>query len=385
MKIKQVIEDFIVDEIYDLDEISKKETENRKYYYFILKKKNYAQIRAIEKVARVFSVSNRMVHFAGTKDKHGITSQLISIFGINEKSFDENLKYFNESVDDLDLEFIGFYSSRLNLGDNLGNKFSIVVRDLNDDILDVVNKNLEIAKKRGVLNFFDSQRFGYACNSHIVGKYVLQNNVEKAYFEIITSLPKTPTDDLRIFVEYVKKNWEGFKSQDLEILDGAIEIIPNYLRDEKRGIEHLKKHKNDFYGAFRCIHKKIRTLYVNAYQSYIFNEILRNFDKQEIIENYENLPLVGLENNFTSEVEEIVLNILKQDMLCYDSFKLKSMPELKLRLVEREVFIHPTNIIVGEFEEDELNDGKKKVLVNFDLVSGAYATNVVSELFNVNF
>lgn len=382
MKIKQLNEDFKVIELYDLNALKLKDEQKPKpYYYFILEKTNYSQIKAIEKVASVFSTSSKLINFAGTKDKNAITRQLISVYGINPNTFEENLKFFNENVDDLKLEYIGQFKSRLNLGDNIGNEFFITIRDLDKKDIIKAKNSIDQILKQGVLNYFDEQRFGYAKNTHIVGKYILLNEVEKAYFEILTSIPDTPKENLVNFIQFIKSNWQQIKTQDIKIIDKALELIPIYLKDEKRGLEHLKKHKNDFPGAFKKIHKKIRTLYINAYQSYLFNETIKLLKSKNLICNYKYLELINKDTKLDSNIKPLIEKLLEKDGLSLENFKLKSMPELKIRPALREILIEVKDLKIIEEGKDELNEGKLKIVVKFKLQSGAYATNVVKQMF----
>ncbi len=230
MKLKQTSEDFIVDEIYDIEKFKEKNEEKKlDYYYFKLTKKDYNQLRALALVAESFNTSSKLIHMAGTKDKTGITSQLISVYGIKEENFEKNLEHFNATFKDLNLEFIGKFKGRLNLGDNNGNRFSIIVRDLTKEDILILRKNFEEIKIKGVLNYFDEQRFGYAGNSHIIGKYILKKNIEKAVYEILTSLPENPTENLKVYVEFLKENFEKIKNQDKEIFEKIVEITPKFL------------------------------------------------------------------------------------------------------------------------------------------------------------
>lgn len=374
MKIKCSPEDFRVDELYDLENLKTKEAEKNTTHYFILEKNDYTQMRALERVSKAFRVSPKNIHFAGTKDRTGITTQLISINNPNMKSFEANLTYFNNQQD-LSLKHLGEFPSRLNLGDNLGNKFTIVVRDVSDEEVEQLKQNSKKIEE-GIINYFDSQRFGYAGNSHVVGKYVIQNNLEKAVFEILTSLPKIAQDNHIEFVKSIKENWEKIKEQDIDFLTKLIESAPRFLNSEKKVLSHLKKHKNDFPGSLRTIHKKLRTLYVGAYQSFIFNELAKKFSELEQIE------LVTSESRFTEEIQTEVEKILERDDLTLEAFNLPSSPELKPISTTRKVKVFPKKFSIIEIEGDEMFEGKKKVTLTFELGSGEYATNVISQLFS---
>lgn len=382
MKLKQTSEDFIVDEIYDVEKFKEKNEEKKlDYYYFKLTKKDYNQLRALALVAESFNTSSKLIHMAGTKDKTGVTSQLISVYGIKEENFEKNLEHFNATFKDLNLEFIGKFKGRLNLGDNTGNKFSIIIRDLTKEDILILRKNFEEIKTKGVLNYFDEQRFGYAGNSHIIGKSILKNELEKAVYEILTSLPENPTDNLKVYVEFLKENFEKIKNQDKEIYAKIVELTPKFLSEQKEMISHLIKYRNDFPGSFRKLHKKLRTLYINAYQSYIFNETIKELNKKNLLDNYEELSLIDCNLEFDEIIKPIVQKILEFDEITIENLKLPSMPELKIFSNKRKTRNYPKNLELFVEENDELNENKLKIKITFELGSGEYATNVIKQLF----
>jgi len=374
MKLKQIPEDFIVEELFD-DTTNAQKGGN--FAYFELTKKNYAQMKAIEIVADTFNVERKQLRFAGTKDKVGITKQIISIQNLNKNNIQNQVDYLNEHNKDIQLKYLGNFNRRINLGDNLGNRFKIVIHDLNKEDTLKIKDNSKKIQKDGALNFFDEQRFGFANNSHIIGLRVLQNNLEGAVKEILISHPKDASNEHITIVEEIKNNWDDIKSQNLDIIDKIINLMPNYLRVEKKILEHLKKAKNDFPGSFRTIHKKLRTLYINAYQSYIFNELLKNFPQEN------EFPLLISSTKFQNEdIDKYVSNLLIKDNISRENFKLPSSPEYKFNFeVKRKTRIFPKNFKFKEEEKDELNENKLKLEVEFELEKGAYATNIIKQLF----
>ncbi|MCA9459271.1 MAG: tRNA pseudouridine(13) synthase TruD, partial [Nanoarchaeota archaeon] len=279
---------------------------------------------------------------------------------------------------------IGKFKGRINLGDNLGNNFVIVVRDLvKEDVL-LAKENLNRISSSGVWNYFDEQRFGYAKNSHIVGRYLLLGEIEKALKEILCSCPPNPSEDLKLYTNFLNENWNRIVAQDEKIVDEIKEIVPKFLTSDLHIIRHLIRAKNDFYGAFRNIPKKIRTLYVNAYQSYVFNEMLAKFSEGSLSQEIpEELELVNLESDLNAFGGDIVKKILENDNLSLDNFKLAKMPELRLCGIKRKVKIFPSDLkfSLGDCGNDDLNEGKLKLSVTFSLGPGEYATNVVKQLF----
>lgn len=383
MKIKEIASDFIVEEQVNLDELKEKKKEGGPYQYFWLTKTNYPQLKAIEKIANIFNTSRKLVHFSGTKDKVGITKQLISIKGIKKENFEKNIEFLNTKVDDLEVEYVGSFQTRLNLGDNKGNKFEIVVRDLSLDECELAKVNKEIISKYGVLNYFDSQRFGYAGNSHLIGKDIIKNDLESAVYKILTSLPPQALLESVSLIDEIEQNWEKIKTQDKDFIQSLLEKMPKYMANEKKILQHLAFAKNDFPGAFRKIHKKLRTLYINAYQSYIFNSTLRYlYDKKKDLANYEHLELIHPDYDLSQKIiGPYVSSLLKEDKISLEELKLPSMPELSLNKVFRKSLIYPQQLQIKEISDDEIHDQAYKVVFSFELDAGEYATNIIKMLF----
>jgi len=243
MKIKQKDEDFGVNETYDLEKLKLKENNSKtgelRFYYFILTKTNYTVNSAIEQICRTFKIQIRDVHFAGTKDRHAVTTQLISLRRLR-KTWEDDVLYFNSKYPELNLEFLGKFPSRLNLGDNIGNEFKVVVRDVTDFEIKKARDKMKEIKIDGVPNYFDSQRFGYALNNHIVGKYLIKGEFKEAFFEIILSHPENPKRDQREFVKYVTENKESIVLND----DWAKtkELCPPWLRSESSMLDYISKY-----------------------------------------------------------------------------------------------------------------------------------------------
>jgi tRNA pseudouridine13 synthase len=382
MKLKQVPEDFIVDEIYNLDDFKgREEDKGHDYYYFKLTKTNYTQMKALDIISRIFKVSRKMIHFAGTKDRNGITSQLISVTGINKNTYENNIEFLNEKINDINLEFLGIFKGRINLGDNLGNKFQITIRDLETEDILKIKTNSKDLEKNGVLNYFDDQRFGFANNSHKIGLFILKNDLKSAVFEVLTSLPENPSDNLREFVEYIENNKEKIIEGDKEIISSAMKLVPKFFSEGKAILAHLHNYKGDYPGAFRTIHKKLRTLYFNAYQSYLFNETIDRLNRENKLDNYKSLPLISKETVIEGDLKAISEEFLQKDGITQDNFNLAHMPELKPEFeVSREIKIYPKNFKIVEEDKDELNEDKLSIKIEFELVSGSYATNVIKQL-----
>lgn len=149
MKIKEKLEDFVVNEVMNLDFCE------GSYNYYLVKKKG----RNTKDVVKFLKAKlNTKIGFAGLKDKHALTSQYFSVY---------QRKIFLD-MDGVEFEFVGSGSKRINLGDHKGNEFKIVIRDLDKELNPVEN----------IINYFGPQRFSK--NNVDVGKALVQKDFAKA-------------------------------------------------------------------------------------------------------------------------------------------------------------------------------------------------------------
>ncbi|MBU0470198.1 MAG: tRNA pseudouridine(13) synthase TruD [Nanoarchaeota archaeon] len=338
--LKQQPEDFIVKEISNV-RIEK----NGNYLYFRLKKRLRNTLDVIKEIAKQSNIKEKNVGFAGNKDKHALTEQVISILGVGKE------KVKKIQIDNVELEFLGSGNKPISLGDLEGNHFEIVIRNLEDYSLDKTNY-LE--------NYFDEQRF--SVHNVDVGRHLVKKE----------------------FKEAVK------------------------LMDDSRANKHLEKHKNDSIGALKKLPLRLLRMYVNAYQSYLWNETVSRYltikggvlkeveyslGKLTFISDPEKfldltIPLIGFsseeidfKDDFKDDSEgslrKIITEVMEMESLDYTDFIIKQIPELSQEGMMRPVFIAVKDLKLGKEERDDLNLGMKKIKVEFSLPKGSYATMVI--------
>ncbi|MBR9693296.1 tRNA pseudouridine(13) synthase TruD, partial [Candidatus Woesearchaeota archaeon] len=208
--LKQVPEDFIVEE---LSSYAVKEAGN----YLLLKitKKGLNTEDVARVLAEKLKISRKSVGYAGTKDKHAITTQHFSVKGAKKEQI-EKIRLGN-----VEIEFLGYVSESLALGMLIGNKFTITVRNLKGDE--------EFSMPSCVPNYYDEQRF--------------------------------QEQNARVGEALVRKE---FKT--------ACELVSKERRYQKRIEEHLARSPNDYVGAIRILHVPLLKMYLHAFQSRLWNE-----------------------------------------------------------------------------------------------------------------
>ena len=357
MKIKQLPEDFIVEEHIDLN-LQKEGPQS----YFWLIKRNWTTQGAIAELAKRAGLSYRRFKFAGSKDKSALTKQAISVFKVNPE------KLLSLKIKDIKLEFIGFGEKPISIGSAKGNRFKITIRDLGSEDCKKIKKNLLKIKTKGFRNYFGPQRFGRG-NTAEIGKEILKGNLEGAAKEFICFESEKEGEEKRKFRELASQKWGSW-----QVLYSS---CPRVLKLESALLSWLIRNERDFAGALRVLPKHIRKLFVHAYQAKIWNSALSSLKKI----SKKSYPLPGYEtklgnDSFSRKVKEL----LAKDGLTLDSFKVRRMPELGVKGELRAAIVKPKNLKLGKFEEDELNKSKAKVLISFDLPSGSYATVLLDAL-----
>ncbi|HID26725.1 MAG TPA: tRNA pseudouridine(13) synthase TruD [Methanosarcinales archaeon] len=402
--IKQKIEDFYVEEITN-------RTEGDKGNYIILEltKGNWDTNHLIREMSRILKVSKNRFKFAGTKDKRGITKQKISIW----KATREDIAKINLS--DLKLKVIGYSNKQIGLGDLWGNKFKIVIRNIDLSISATKERIESITqqiKENGIPNFFGVQRFGTTRPiTHLVGEAIVHKDFERAALTYIALPCKKESEEARNAREYVW-NTQDFKN--------GLKKFPISLRYERAMLNHLIENPKDYIGAFKVLSPNLRKMFVHAYQSYIFNKILsmrikNNLPLNKALEgdvvcfknkiglpdvsrtqkvtrdtidginnlinkgrSYVTAPIVGYETQILKgKIGEIEGKVLKELKVNPSDFYIPQMPELSSKGLRREILlkVHP----IYKVDFDDLNLGKTKVTLEFFLPKGCYATTVLRE------
>jgi tRNA pseudouridine13 synthase len=222
-----------------------------------LTKTNWELQHAVKEIAKRLGISHRRIGWAGTKDRNAITKQWISIYDVTpEQVAAIHLK-------DIVLEPVRQANEALSLGDLLGNRFELVIRDT--DVPDLAARVDAISQtvREGVPNYFGLQRFGAIRPvTHTVGEWILRDNYEQAVLTYV-GLP-FPSENA---------GTRATRSAFLASRDPgpALRDFPVQMNYERAMLQYLYNHPGDYAGALRELPPKLLSMFVSAYQSYIFN------------------------------------------------------------------------------------------------------------------
>lgn len=366
---------FIVNEIQNNGLLISKDTDLTQFKakrglfsYHVLCKRGIDTPYAINLISKALKISSKWIRYAGLKDAKAETCQLISIWSPN------GITYPNIKLQDISLSkgVIGKYS--LNLGDLNGNRFLIRLTSENDNFNQNENlKNLlETIKHKGFPNFFGVQRFGSLRPiSHLIGKALIQKDWRKAalgYLGITSHLEQPFIRDLRLEVNET----EDYKS--------FLKKIPKKFQYEAKIAKELSRSQN-YQKAIFALPETILTLFVGAYQSFIFNWTLSKliYNQSQKIKEFPNLPLIGYKtslNEYPTVIREEIEQFLFSDNISLSAFN-QYDTWIKVSGSRRKTIQIPKDF---DFKFDN-----QSIKLAFSLSKSAYATSLIREIIRNHF
>lgn len=360
-------EDFIVEEINRDGQLSTIEVQSNplvdsadhRTLFAQLVKIGIATPEALERVSRALNIDRRFIGFAGLKDAGAITSQNISLRGV-DASIVEQL-----AVDNVILKNLRYGSGTVSNGDLRGNRFTLTIRTqqpLQQGDLDEHCEKLSA----GVVNFYGTQRFGNRWLSHYFGRLLVRGQFEEAVWKFLTDV----NSGERKYTALIRQTLRE-KGKDWEYADHEFSQFPYTFQHELTVIRHLRQHPDDWIGALTTIQEQVR-LWVYAYMSYLLNQTM-----SDIVTSGQPLPPV-LPIPLSQRAEDLqpYLSLLEQDEVpLHFTNTLRALPFIRPQPRQLETMIHPT------FHGHRVHD--VGCIVSFDLPSGAYATTVLMNLFTL--
>jgi tRNA pseudouridine13 synthase len=251
--LRTVPEDFIVDEI----PLAGKGQTTGPYLICRLTKTNWELQHAVKEIARRLNISHRRIGWAGTKDRNARTTQLISLYKVTP----EDIAAF--SLKDITLEPVGQSNEQLSLGDLEGNRFAICIRDADpEDLADRVAAVTGTASQ-ALPNYFGLQRFGVIRPlTHRIGELILHGDYEQAVVTYVGVAFPHETDKVR-----------RVRTAFMDTRDPAVALceLPVQMSFERSMLSYLHAHPGDHAGALRQLPPKLLSMFVSAFQSYLFN------------------------------------------------------------------------------------------------------------------
>jgi tRNA pseudouridine13 synthase len=238
------------------------------------------------RLSDALGASRERVDWAGTKDKYAVTTQLFSIYDADPADLPE--------IRDADVEVVGRAGRHLSFGDLAGNAFEITVRDpdhpenavdvtetlaefagVETDATDPATQAAESGITVGVPNFFGHQRFGSVRPvTHEVGLHVVRDEWREAVLAYLGHPVEEEPKDTQTARALVDEEADS-ESPDWH---ACLDAMPRKLGFERSMLHRLADEGSetdaDWRHALEAVPSNLQRLFVNAAQSYAFNQVL---------------------------------------------------------------------------------------------------------------
>jgi len=351
-------------------------------------------------LASSLKLPRNLVTYAGLKDKRAITVQQMSV---PSHAVTNLLKL---ELSRINLRDFSYTRHPIQIGDLWGNKFTILLRDLEVDS-DTALKSAETVRETPLLNYFGVQRFGFnRPNTHLAGKFLIKREFENAIRVMLCTESAFESEELR---EVRLK-----LTEDLSPTEKIIETFPKDLSYERKILHELIKYPNEFERALQRISPRVLTLMVHAYQSFLFNRLLSQraavglsiiqpqpgdflieldtahsgrdswlyvteASLEERIEQVERgeyglaLPVPGYATRLPPASQTDAL----KSLLIEEGITLRDFRNPKMKALDSPGGLHLAAIIISDLDASYSEEGLR---VAFSLRKGSYATIVLREL-----
>ena len=328
--------------------------------------------------------------YGGMKDKRAVAVQYVT------PTSTKSLRPARVVRERFTAELVGFIPHPFSRGMVRGNRFTIVLRGCCTDISARIEEVFALARLRRLPNFFGFQRFGAEeAGTHLIGRALVRQEFKEAV-SIMLLKPRTSDDEATRTARYAMT--EG------RYAEGA-KMLPIQKDVERMVARHLSSEPEDWKGALRSVPVKLRRLYVQAYQSFLFNKTLSlALAKGLDISTYESgdnwseasqdglaasrvrgvkeyappsaLPMVQLAGfayrNYGSRFDSCIEEVMTQERVSAKDFYVKSMQE-----VSAEGGFRMPHVV---FRDGSFACEGNRADLSFILARGQYATVLLREV-----
>jgi len=385
MKLKQRPEDFVVEELTDATPGDAGE-----FAFYRLDKTGWTTPDALSAVRRRWQIDGRRLSYGGLKDRHAVTSQHVTIFRGAKR---------NLSHERVTLTYLGQRIEPFTAADIRANRFAINLRSMTDDAVSRAEAALGEVADAGLPNYFDDQRFGSVGEQgEFVAKEMVFGRFERALWLALAAPYEFDRAEAKREKVTLCALWAKWAECQAKLPKGHARSLVSYLA----------AHPTDFKGAVARMRPELQGLYLSAYQSYLWNKMLAAWLTSTLGEA--NLTPVELKlgpvpaplrvpDEHRSAWETLTLPlpsarvkpdpgvawlpivdaVLKEEGLTLAELKVKGMQKPFFSKGDRACCVRPENLSSAS-DADELNKGRVKLALRFDLPRGSYATMVVKRV-----
>jgi tRNA pseudouridine13 synthase len=385
MKIKQQPQDFCVEEL-----TSVQPGQDGPYAFYRLEKESLGTPEAIDAICRKWQIARRRIGYGGLKDRHAQTTQYLTILHGPKRGLRQT---------HLHLHYLGQVAAPYGPKAVVGNRFRIVIRDLSSSEARQALDALDEVQQEGVPNYFDDQRFGSVTpERRFIARYLIAEDYEEALKLALAAPYEHDRSEIKRLKALLRKEWGNWQMLKEQMPRGNVRSVITYLCD----------HPQDFRGAFACLHRELKTLYLAAYQSYLWNRCLSRWLElhcrpEQLIEVSLRIGPVWFYRGLNEQQREalrtlsipylsarlklaedhplkpIITDVLAAEKIVLRQLKLRHFRKPFFSRGERPAIYQPQDLL-HRLDDDELNAGRRKLYLEFVLPRGSYATILIKRL-----
>ncbi len=385
MKLKQQPEDFQVEELTDIVGVGE-----GPFALYRLEKRGWATHDALRAICRRWKMEPQRIAYGGLKDRHARTVQYLTIFYGPERG----LKHH-----DVTLSYLGRARTPYSSKDIRANRFRIILRGLKPEELPAAQQALEEVRLDGVPNYFDDQRFGsVAEENRFVACSLVMGRYEEALRLALLEPYRYDRSEQKREKAILREHWPDWASCKALLPRGHARSI----------VDYLVNHPEDFRGAVARLRPELRSLYLSAYQSYLWNRVLARAlaqlcrpeqllpidlrlgklpmhcrldeaQRAELAHLLLPLPSARLRLDSADPRASLVEAVLAEEGLQLGDVKIKAFREPFFSKGERPALCLPAGLAY-EASADEHHPRQQKLILSFDLPRGSYATLIVKRI-----
>ncbi len=227
------------------------------HLYIRIEKRGMTTHEAVGRIARHLRVRPRDIGYAGIKDAAAVTVQTLSVEHVDAAQ----VQTFRD--DRVRILAVDRHTNKLRPGHLSMNRFSIRIRGADTARGADAEKILGILSSRGVPNFFGPQRFGIRGDTADLGAALVRGD-HAGFLSCYLGEPRAGDPPAR------RAAREAFDAGDP---DAALSRWPASCRDRRRVLQAFRRN-GDAARACGTVNRRMRRLFVSAFQSALFNAVL---------------------------------------------------------------------------------------------------------------
>ena len=239
------------------------------HLYLFIQKEGISHSEMIRHLSQRFKVRDRDIGFAGMKDRSAVTRQLVSIHLPESERHAVDI-----DTDGLNLLWSDRHTNKLRRGHLQGNRFSIRIRDIDPLKAPQIQTRLRTLLRVGVPNYYGIQRFGYRCNTHLLGEHLVKGSWEALASELLGAQGS----------QYPKRQVKAREHFDAGNYKDSLHLWSRKEFAETTVLRNLIRGAS-FEKAIGRIPRPTLAFWISAYQSAAFNRVLDHRLENDLLDS----------------------------------------------------------------------------------------------------